>query len=66
MLKMSCKHILYTDQIQGIFITAGLFLETTYVTSQKKKKIKLTYFIQLLLEDFNWEIHEQRIDVLPK
>lgn len=40
-------------------------LKITYVTFQKKKKIKLTYFIQLL-EDFDWEVHEQRIDVLPE
>lgn len=54
---MSCRHALHIDQIQGIFRTADLFLEPTYVAFPKKN-IKLMYFIQLLLEDFNCKIHE--------
>lgn len=37
MLKMSCRHALHIDQIQGIFRTADLFLEPTYVAFPKKK-----------------------------
>lgn len=65
MLKTSCRHALHIDQIQGIFRTADLFLEPTYVAFPKKN-IKLMYFIQLLLEDFNCKIHEYKTDVLPE